>query len=452
MNKTSNSLPRLRWMWIAGLWVCSLGWAQTPQQPGPLQLDLTKAIELAMQRSPELKAAQSDADVFEARRDQAASGHWPSLRATAGWTEHRRGQRLYSAAIPGEPAVISHHMLGADLVLSFPLYSGGRVKGSVDAAELDEGSARAVSQWTEVDLVYRVTQTYYSILAERRLIAALVTAEEAMAKNIERLEALVAERKAAPLDRQRMEVRLTAIGQRRIQQEASLEVQTLRLLSTIGIAGEAGEVQIVGELAAPRETPPASLENLLQQALARRSDVQAMETAVRAQERRIEVARAGHRPQLLVQGSYGLRWGLWPSEQPDDESPLADVGQIGLYVDVPIFEGGRVGAEVREQRARLISMRERLRQAELRVRLEVEAASLDLRSAMERVELSEATIGQATEAFRVESEKYEEGKSTISDVLSAQSDLLDAEAGRSLALADANIAAAALRRALGDTL
>ncbi len=443
----------LVWLCFAGLSFSSLAYGgATNDSSTAVVLDLPKALELASQNSPELRAAQSDVEVFEARRDQAASGHWPSLGATAGWTEHRRGQRLYSASIPGEPAVISHHMLGADLVLSFPLYSGGRVTASVDAAELDEGSARATSQWTQVDLVYRVTATYYAILAERRLIVALVTAEEAMAKNIERLEALVAERKAAPLDRQRMEVRLTAIVQRRIQEEASLEVQTLSLLSIIGIANEAGTVQIVGELAAPRVTPPASSETLLQQALARRLDVQALRSDVRAQERRIEVARAGHRPQLLVQGAYGLRWGLWPSEQPDGASPVADVGQIGLYVDVPIFEGGRVGAEVREQQARLSSMRERLRQAELRVSLEVQAAVLDLRSAVERVELSEATIGQATEAFRVESEKYEAGKSTISEVLSAQSELLDAEAGRSLALADANIAAAALQRALGDTL
>ena len=128
---------------------------------------------------------------------------------------------------------------------------------------------------------------------------------------------------------------------------------------------------------------------------------------------------------------------------------MADVGQLGLYLDLPIFEGGAVTAEVREQQARLRTLREQLRQAELQVRLEVEAAALDLRSATERVALSEATIDQASEAFRIEAEKHAEGKSTISEVLSAQSDLLDAEASRACALADANIAAAALERALG---
>jgi outer membrane protein TolC len=438
--------------WMAGLVHAPAAHADpAAESTAPLSLDLPRALELALQNNPELQAAQSDIGVASAQRDRAASGRWPTLRAQAVWTEYRRNQRLYPATSPGDPAVITHHLLGGDIVLAFPLYSGGRISGNVDAAELTEDSARDTGQWTKVDLVFHVTATYYSILAQRRLIAALISAEEAMAKNIERLEALVAERKAAPLDRQRMEVRLAALKQRRVQEEAALEVQTLNLLSLIGQSGDRAAFEIVGDLGKPSMAPSPSSESLVQEALARRPDCRALRSAVQAQERRIEVARAGHYPQLLVQGSYGLRWGLWPSEQPDGASALADVGQVGLYLDVPLFEGGRVTAEVREQQARLSSMRERLRQAELRVRLEVEAALLDYRAAMERVALSEATIGQAAEAFRVENEKYTEGKSTISDVLSAQSDLLDAEASRARALADANIAAAALTRALGET-
>jgi outer membrane protein TolC len=308
-----------------------------------------------------------------------------------------------------------------------------------------------MSQWAKVDLVFRVTATYYAILAQRRLIAAFTSAEEAMAKNIERIDALVAERKAAPLDRQRMEVRLAAIKQRRIQEQAALKVQRLSLLSLIGITDEEGEVSIVGELgAAPSVTAPVASASRVQEVIAGRSDVRSLRSSLRAQERRIDVAQAGHYPQVLIQGAYGLRVALWPSAQPQGLDAWADVGQVGLYLDVPIFEGGRVSAEVREQQARLSAMRERLRQAELWVGLEVKAAVLDYRAAVERFALSEATIGQASEAFRVESEKYAEGKSTISDVLSAQSELLDAEASHARALADANIAAAALRRALGE--
>jgi len=417
--------------------------------PKPVAIGLANAIELALQNNPEVKAAQSDFDMAAAQQDKAAAGHWPTLRAQAGLTEYRRNQRLYPASSPGEPAVVSHHLAGGDVLLSVPLYTGGRVSGNVDAAELAEDSARHTGQWTKTDLVFQVTRAYYSILAQRQFIAALATSEAAIMEHIDRLVALVEERKAAPLDRQRMQVRLAALKQHRVQEEAALRVQTLSLLSLLGVSKNGFSIELVGELGRPMMKLQNFSETLVQEALWRRADCRALRASVRAQERRTDVSRAGHYPQLLVQGSYGFRWGLWPSEQPDGASALADVGQVGLYVDVPLFEGGRVNAEIREQQARLSSLREKLRQVELRVRLEVEAAVLDFQSAMERVALSETTIAQATEAFRVETEKYTVGKSTVSDVLSAQSDLLDTEASRARALADANIAAAALARAQG---
>jgi len=427
-----------------------LGHAESDSSsPDSATIDLAKAVGLALQANPELQAAVSDIGVASAQREKAAAARWPTLRAQTGLTEYRREQRLYPAAVPGEPATISHQIIGADLLVAFPLYTGGRISGTLDAAELAEQAARSTSQWTKTELVYRVTVAYFGILAQRRVISALDSTEAAMLQHLERLGALVEERKAAPLDRQRVEVRLAALRQRRIQEQTTLEVQTLTLLALIGNASRPPP-RVTGELSAPPEQGPKAVEVLLQEALAQRADCRAMRDAVHSQERRVEVAVAGHYPQLQLAGSYGLRWGVFPSVQPEGVSAIADVGQVGLYLDVPIFEGGRVSAEVREQQARLSAMQERLRQVELRVALEVEAAVLDRRAALERVALSQATVGQASEAFRVETEKQAVGKSTISDVLSAQSDLLDAEASRARALADANIATAALRRALGE--
>ena len=421
--------------------------------PAADSIDLAKAIELAVKNNPELAAAVSDVDVAVAQRDKAAAAYWPILRAQSGLTEYRRDQRLFPAARPGEPAVVSHQIFGGDIVASLPLYSGGRISGSVDAAKFSEEAARSAGRWTKADLTFRVTATYYAILAQRRLLSSLETSEQSLRQSLATLSALVEERKAAPVDRQRVEVRLSALRQRRVQEENALRVETLSLWSLMGIGASTGAYRVVGELAPPSgaaHQEPA--EQLRQKALKSRPDYQALHAQARSLEQRVGVARAGYYPQLVAQGSYGLRWGLWPSDQPEGSNALADVGQVGVYVDVPIFEGGRVSAEVRELTAQLNTFRERLRQSELRIQLEVDSAVLSVQAAMERIDLSETTVAQATEAFRVETEKQAVGKSTVTDVLSAQSDLLDAEANRARALADANIAVAALRRATGEPL
>jgi outer membrane protein TolC len=121
-------------------------------------------------------------------------------------------------------------------------------------------------------------------------------------------------------------------------------------------------------------------------------------------------------------------------------------------VDIPIFEGGRVEARVRDQRAKLASAKERFRKLDLQIRLDVETALLNVNSSWERTEAIKKTIEQAQESFRIERQKYDLGKGAIVDVLDAQSALLDSQTNYDRALADYNIALAQLRLAMGGEL
>jgi outer membrane protein TolC len=134
----------------------SLVHAESREVPKLDALDLPTAIALALQSNPELKVTKSDEEAASAQTDRASAGRWPTLKAQAGLTEYRRNQRLYPAAVPGEPAVITHHMLGGDVLLSIPIYTGGRVSGNIDSAKQTEESARLASRWTKVDVVFRV--------------------------------------------------------------------------------------------------------------------------------------------------------------------------------------------------------------------------------------------------------------------------------------------------------
>jgi outer membrane protein len=71
-------------------------------------------------------------------------------------------------------------------------------------------------------------------------------------------------------------------------------------------------------------------------------------------------------------------------------------------------------------------------------------------SARKRVRATRKAIEQSKESFRIESEKYDLGKGSITDVLDAQSAMLDAETTNYRALADYDIALAQLGRATGE--
>jgi outer membrane protein len=419
--------------------------------PSPvLQLDLPLAIKLALASSPDIKLSGADLEAARARSDQASADAYPMVHALGSFTEMRREQRLYPATTSSDPAVITRHVLGADLAFVVPLYTGGRLSASSEAASHGERVANESSRRRKAEVAFDVAALYYAILAGRAVSVSLAASEAALAQHDQRLAALVEESKAAPLDRQRIQVRLATIRQQRIQTDSDVEVRTLALASVIGLDDRTARIEVVGSLGDAPPSAPGTREELIQRAWSRRSDLAAAQADVRQQTARVESARSGRWPQVSLAGSYGARWGLAPSVHPHGASALVDVGQVAVIADVPLLDGGRVQASVREKEALLTAARERLRKLQMRVRLEVETALSHLTSARARVEVSEAAVGQARSAMQVESDKLAEGKSTITDVLDAQAALTEAEANRIRALADVQIALAELRLATGE--
>jgi outer membrane protein TolC len=123
-----------------------------------------------------------------------------------------------------------------------------------------------------------------------------------------------------------------------------------------------------------------------------------------------------------------------------------------MTLTLPLFEGGRISAKVREEVSALGAAQERLRKLNLQIRQEVETAVLDVSSSTERVKALEKAIEQARESLRVETLKYNLGAGAISDVLDAQAAQLVTETSYYRALADFRIAVARLKLAMGGNL
>lgn len=416
-----------------------------------LRVDLAGAIARALTANPDLKGGDHDLQAARARSDAAFGERLPALRNLSFLTESRRKQRLFPPASPGEPAVTSHHLFGSDLILSVPLFTGGRLEANQRTAESGEVAARHGVARIRSALVFEVRRLFYAILAQREHLRALDAAKAALEAEAERVQTLVEERKAAPVDRQRVEVRIASLRLARLTATNALKGLELELARVMGL--EPGlAVEAEGELEAPADLPDASLESLVARALAQRPDLQAALAEVAALEYQRDAALAGHWPVVSLQGSYGLRWGIAPTDQPAGSSTVADVGQVSLMVDLPLFLGGQVTAATRERSARIAAARERRASLEARIRVEVETALLDVQSARERLEVSNVAIRQAETSFQAESDKYAQGKGTVADVLEAQADLVEAQTDRIRALADLNTALAELDLATGEGL
>jgi len=407
------------------------------------RLTLEQCINIALKNNPEIAQKQWDTRTALAEEDIARGKLWPTISAVGGYTYYR-DERLIKPRRPGTLEVLefTDQLLSGDIVLSMPLYTGGRLRNQVKAAELLAQSAKERLSYSRTELVFNVSSVFYSMLGQQELIDSLVFSQKALQEHHKRTQELLDAQKAARVDLLRTEVRLADIEQQLLRQENLLNIQRFLLASLLGSDRQDEPLQIDGELSLT--DLPASLGEALARALANRQDYRSLRSRVDAQQKRLDVARAGRLPELSVRASYGDRWAA-------DSDGDNEVGQVGIFGVIPLFEGGRIAARMRRERSRLRAQNEALRKLQLQIQLEVQTASSNIESTRARVGVTQKAVEQAKESLRIEREKYDLGKGAIVDVLDAQSALLDSQTNYYRALADYNTALAQFRLAVGET-
>jgi outer membrane protein len=411
-------------------------------------LTLQECIDLALANNPDVAARGWEAAQAQAQRDAAAGRQWPSLHAVGTASYFLDNQRLIPARFNGELGVFGGTFLSGDLVLAMPIFTGGQIVSRIKATELLQAAAEHRLVRSREELIFNVSSVYFGILAQQRLLESLVLSIRSLERQRERIQDLIAVSKGVRVDLLRTEVRVANLEQRATQERNAMDILRRVLANFMARHDTDGPVAIRGALEfTPVDVTPA---RLLPSVYERREDYLATRAEVGAQERNIAAAQGAHWPQVSVRGAYGVRGAYKPAQHPQSQDNPDDAGVIGLFIDLPIFEGGQISARVREEQARLAAAQERLRKLELQIRLEVESAALNVTSAQQRILTTGKSVEQAGEGYGIEQDKYDFGKGTIVDVLDAQSALLEAQSTYYRALADHEIAKAQFRLAIGS--
>ena len=423
---------------------------------GEESFSLQKCIEIALANNPDIAARKWEVTQAEAQKDGSLGARWPSIRATGNYNYYYFDSiRLVQASANGQPGVFSQNITSADVVLSMPLFTGGQITNRIEASELFRIAAEHRLVRTREELVFSVTSVFEAILGQEKVIDSLQFSIDVLKQQVARIKDLISVQKGTKVDLLRTEVRLANVEQRLLQEKNILLIQQRVLDNLMGVKERERPILIEGQLILiPLDV---NTEEILPRALSRREDYLATKSETEAQARRVEIARGVRWPILSLRGSYGWRYASFPIPIPPKtdlanrglDNPHA-VGSVGLFVDIPLFQGGQIDAQIREEQAKLESQRERLRKLALQIRLEVETAAANVNFIRQRIITTEKSVEQAKESFDIEKEKYEFCKSTITDVLDSQGALLDAQSIYYRALADHETAKAQLRLATGE--
>jgi len=306
-------------------------------------------------------------------------------------------------------------------------------KDTEHASELSARDAREL-------VVLAVAGTYLQTIAT----AARVESQRAQVANAQAVNQQAEVRRQAGTNA-RIEVTRTLVElqgqeQRLAALESDLRKQKLSLARLTGLPLDR-ELTLSDPLTfnPPAVPDPAAAS---QQAFQKRWDLQAADAQVRAAERIVAAARAERLPSVAVNADYGA---LGPS-------PISAHGVYTLTgsVNLPIYQGGRVKADVEQAEATLHQRQSELADLRGRVEEEVRTALIELETAIGQVRLADNNRGLANDTLQQARDRFNAGVTTTVEVVQAQEQVAAAEGDYISSLFAFDLARLSLARAMGE--
>jgi outer membrane protein TolC len=241
------------------------------------------------------------------------------------------------------------------------------------------------------------------------------------------------------IDGLRTKVELQTRQQQLIQAKNNFAIQKLTVARVIGLAP--GQEFDLTDKSPYQPFEDITIDVALKRAYASRSDYQAAMTDVRAAEFSRRGAAAGYLPSLSFNANYGLA-----GSHPSTSTTVADVRGT---LSIPIFQGGSVHADVLQANARLEQSRERLESLRAQIDSEVRAATLNLQSSAEQVNVARSNIDLAEETLVQSRDRFSAGVTDTVEVVQSQEAVASAHEQYISSLYNYNYAKISLVRALG---
>jgi outer membrane protein len=187
------------------------------------------------------------------------------------------------------------------------------------------------------------------------------------------------------------------------------------------------------EVAAPEAVTPPDLaldeHALVEEALARRADLRAFESAVTAAAADRRAARAGWWPSLALVAGYGTSYTSTDDAGLSTQLDQNRGGSIGLRVGFPLFDQRQTSARARAADVRVRQRELEADDARRQVALEVREAVLDLRVRAEEVRVAERRVAAAEAALAAETERYRLGLTTLAALAEVNARTVEARVG-----------------------
>lgn len=432
-----------------------LSWPFVPSVAGSAEpLDFATALQRLEARSPLLSAERhalrrSGAAVDEARGRRLPAveldGRVTRLNAPLGFELDPVRRFILAidpdwppALLPPDIAFQQRQFGNLSAQATWPIYTGGRIRAGIDAAEAAEAAGGAVLERTGGELRLELVRRYFGQQLAEQALAVRVATRDGLHRHRENALKLEREGQIARAERLRAEVALA---------EAERDLEEGR--RDLDMAGAALAALLASDDPVRALTPLPALPALppLAQVQQRAREHNPGLREARLQQRRAE---AGAR---AARGELGPTVALFGKRElyTRDLTLLEPDWAVGVAVSLPLFDGGQRRSRRAAADALVDEVGARIEAGERDIALLARQRHQSLANAISRIESFRGTRALAEESLRAQRRAFEEGLGSSLDVVDAELALSRVELGMLAARYEGLLALAGLYEVAGES-
>lgn len=363
--------------------------------------ELNRLVQEALTGNLQVQAAWERVTQARMLAKQAGAARFPTLQVGASVIE----QRPANPFVPISPVSFE---------ASYEVDMFRKNANAHASGQLNVVAARDQVESAAMSLVAQIADAWFALVAQQARLA-LLQEQIAVSENfLELAEMRLGQGLGSSLDVLQQRQQLAAVSGQRVPVESAIVVLTNQLAVLTGKAP--GQLQITVSQALP-EMPTRPSTGLPADLLLRRPDVRAAQRQVESADYGVAVAVANRLPQLRLGGAYG------PFRRIGDDYSTAAIWNVVANLVMPLFQGGRLKAEVKRNEAVVRERSYNFGQVLLQAILEVENALVQESKQLEYIVELEGQIVIADASLEEARRRYADGigEQSFIQILSALS-------------------------------
>lgn len=371
---------------------------------------LDECLEMALQNNVRIKNAENNLNAAELQKKSAFTRYFPSVSVAGGGFISDKGL-LEMDTESGKLSLIDDGLVGG-VTATLPLFAGGQIVNANKLTNVNVEVSRLQRQQSENEVKLTVEQYFWQVVTLKEKLRTIGTLQAQLEQMYRDVKAAVAAGVTNRNDRLQVELRKNEMRSKRISIANTLDVSLHLLAQYIGCPMDStGHFDVDLKMDGGLPMRPDELYRSPESSLPLTTEYHLLSRQVDASRLQHKMTVGKNLPTVAVGGGYVY-------ENLMDRDHSFWIG--GVTVSVPLTKWWGGSHDMKRQKLQVRNAENQLAdQSELLV-IRMRNTWNAMNDAYQQVEIAIESIGQAEENLRLQSDYYQAGTCTMSDLLEAQ--------------------------------